>query len=66
MQNNLTIEEYLTMPNLQSDRNVITKSADKGFAVVVWDRNDFLQKAEKKLRGKFTSFESKVIEKYFS
>ena len=40
---NLTREEYLTMRNLQGDRNVIIKPADKGSAVVIWDRNGYLK-----------------------
>ena len=60
---NLTREEYLTMRNLQSDRNVIIKPADKGSAVVIWDRNDCLKEAEKQLSDKSTYFETKVIEK---
>ena len=36
---NLTREEYLTMRNLQSDRNVMIKPADKGSAVVIWEQN---------------------------
>ena len=39
---NLTREEYLTMRNLQGDRNVIIKPADKGSAVVIWDRNKII------------------------
>ena len=34
---NLVREEYLTMRDLPSDRNVIIKPADKAFAVLVWD-----------------------------
>ena len=40
---NLTREEYLTMRNIQEDRNVIIKPADKGSAVVIWDRNGYLK-----------------------
>ena len=43
---NLNGEEYLTMGSLQNDRSVIIKPADKGSAVVVWDRQDYLNKAE--------------------
>ena len=39
---NLTREEYLTMRNIQEDRNVIIKPADKGSAVVIWDRNKII------------------------
>ena len=60
---NLTREEYLTMRDLQSDRNVIIKPADKGSAVVIWDRNDYLKEAEKQLTDRSTYLETKVIEK---
>ena len=60
---NLTREEYLTTGNLQRDRNVIIKSADKGSAVLIWDRNDHLKEAEKQLSGGSTYLETKVIEK---
>ena len=63
---NLTREQYLTMRNLQSDRNVIIKTANKGSAVVVWDRNDYLKEAEKQLIDRSTYLETEVIEKDFS
>ena len=59
----LTREEYLTMRDLQSDRNVIIKPADKGSAVVIWDRNYYLKEAEKQLTDRSTYLETKVIEK---
>ena len=60
---NLTREEYLTMRNLQEDRSVIIKLADRGSAVVIWDRNDYLKEAKKQLSDKSTYLETKVIEK---
>ena len=54
------------MHNLQSDRIVIIKPADKGFAVVVWNRNDYLKDTEKQLSDGSTYLETKVIEKRFS
>ena len=33
------------MRNLQGDRNVIIKPADKGSAVVIWDRKYYLKEA---------------------
>ena len=59
---NLSREEYLTMRNLEDDRNVIIKPADKGSAVVIWDQNGYLKEAEKQLSGKSTYLETKVIE----
>ena len=40
---NLSKKDYLTMRSLQNDRSVIIKPADKGSAVVVWDRQDYLK-----------------------
>ena len=51
------------MRNLQSNRNVIIKPADKGSAVVVWYRNDYLKVAKKQLSDKSSYLETKVIEK---
>ena len=51
------------MRNLQSDRNVIIKPADKGSTVVIWDRNDYLKKAEKHLSDRSTYLETNIIEK---
>ena len=51
------------MRNLQSDRNVIIKPADKGSAVVIWDRSDYLKEAEKQLSDRSTYLETKFIEK---
>ena len=45
------------------DRNFITKRADKGSAVVIWDRNDYLKEAKKQLSNTSTYLETKVIEK---
>ena len=42
----LNSEEYLIMRSVQNDRSVITKPADKGSAVVVCDRQDYLKEAE--------------------
>ena len=41
---NLSREEYLTMRSLENDRGVVIKPADKGSAVVVWDRTDYLRR----------------------
>ena len=37
------------MRSLQNDRSVVIKPADKGSALVVWDRTDYLKEAERKL-----------------
>ena len=54
------------MRNLQSDRDVIIKPADKGSAVVIRDRNVYLKEAEKQLSDRSTHLETKVIEKDFN
>ena len=36
------------MRSLENDRNVITKPADKGLSIVVWDRLNYLAEAESK------------------
>ena len=51
------------MRNLQGDRNVIIKLADKGSAAVIWDRNDCLKEAEKQLSDRSNYLETKVIGK---
>ena len=38
-------EKYLTKHSPQNDRSVVTKPSDKGSAVVVWDRTDYLKEA---------------------
>ena len=35
---NLSPSEQLSLKQLKSDRNIVIKEADKGSAVVVWDR----------------------------
>ena len=42
---NLTREECLPTRNFQGGRNVIIKPADKGSAVVIWDRKYYLKEA---------------------
>ena len=51
------------MRHLQRDRNVIIKPADKGSALVIWDRRDYLKEAEKQLSDRSTYLETKVNEK---
>ena len=60
---NLNREEYLTIRSLQNDRSVIIKPADKGSAVVVWDRQDYLKEAERQLSDSSIYKEVKVTEK---
>ena len=51
------------MRSLQNGRSVVIKLADKGSAVVVWDRNDRLKEAERQLSGEKTYEEIRITEK---
>ena len=46
---NLTKEGRQALKNLQKDRSVIIKPADKRSCVVVWDREDYLAEGYKQL-----------------
>ena len=50
--NNLTKEERDALYSLKNDSSIIIKGADKGSAVVVWDREDYVKEAEKQLEDK--------------
>ena len=60
---NLPKKEYLTLRSLQNGRSVVIKPADKGSAVVVWDRNDYLKEAERQLSDEKTYEEIRITEK---
>ena len=49
---NLTKEEREAIKSLSSDRSIVIKEADKGSAVVVWDREDYIKEAERQLSDK--------------
>ena len=49
---NLTKEERKALHSLRDDTSIVIKEADKGSAVVVWDREDYLAEAEKQLDDK--------------
>ena len=49
---NLTKGERNALYLLQDDPSIIIKEADKGSAVVVWDREDFLREANSQLSDK--------------
>ena len=51
---NLTREERQAMYNLKSDQSIVIKEADKGSAVVIWDKKDYLLEVEKQLSCKET------------
>ena len=50
--NNLTREERGALFDLKNDKTIVVKGAGKGLAVVVWDRDDCIQEAEKQLPDK--------------
>ena len=47
--NNLTSKERQALYDLKNDKSIFIKSADKGSAVVVWDRENYIKEAEKQL-----------------
>ena len=62
---NLISEEWRAIRSLADDRNIVIKEADKGSAVVVWDRNDYVKEAEKQLKDtkvyKQVDFKEKLL-----
>ena len=50
--NNITKEERNALYTLRDDPTILIKGADKGSAVVVWDREDYLKEASKQLENK--------------
>ena len=50
--NNLTKEEHHALYNLRNEPTIVIKGADKGFSVVVWDREDYLKHTFKQLEDK--------------
>ena len=50
--NNLTNSERKALYDLKNDKSIVIKSADKGSAVVVWDREDYIKEVEKQLGDK--------------
>ena len=47
--NNLTNSERKALYDLKNDKSIVIKSAGKGSAVVVWDKEDYIKEAEKQL-----------------
>ena len=50
--NNLTKEERNALYNVRDDPTIILKGVDKCYAVIVWDRDDYLKEASKQLEDK--------------
>ena len=46
---NLSSSEQLSLKQLKCDKNIVIKEADKGSAVVVWDRGDYISEANRQL-----------------
>ena len=46
---NLSFEEPEALKELKSDRSIVIKEADKGSAIVVWDREDYVTEANRQL-----------------
>ena len=53
------------MKILAGDRNIVTKKADKGSDIVIWDRSDYITEAERHLKSelvyKRVSFEQDML-----
>ena len=49
------------MRRLQNDRSAVIKPADKGSAVVVWDRTDYLKEVEEQMSNE-KSFEKDQVD----
>ena len=47
--NKRTSKERQALYDLKNEKNIVIQDADKGFVVVVWDREDYIKKAEKQL-----------------
>ena len=47
--NNLTSKERQALYKLKNDTNIVLKGADKGSAVVVWDREHYIKEAQNQL-----------------
>ena len=47
---NLSSDEWKAIRSLADDRSIVIKKADKGSAVVVWDRVDYIKEAQKQLK----------------
>ena len=45
--NNINSNELQPLYDLKNGKNVVIKGANKGSAVVVWDREDYIKEAEK-------------------
>lgn len=46
---NLAVKEGKDLHDLKNGKIIVIKGADKGTAVVVWNKEDYIKKAEKQL-----------------
>ena len=54
----------VTMRSLKNDRSVVIKPTEKGSAVVVWDRNDYLKETERQKHSHEKTYEEfRITEK---
>ena len=49
---NLSTDEWKAIRSIEDDRSIVIEKADKGSAVVVWDRVDYIKEAQKQLKDK--------------
>ena len=49
---NLCKEEHSALQDLMKDKNIIIKPADKGSAIVIWSRGDYLKECNQHLSNK--------------
>ena len=47
--NNITSKERQALYDLKNDKSIVIKGADKGSALMVWDRDDYIKEVEKQL-----------------
>ena len=47
---NLSCDEWKAIRSLADDRIIVIKKTDKGSAVVVWDKVDYIKEAQKQLK----------------
>ena len=62
---NLSKREWDAIRSLADDRNIVIRISDKGFCVVIWDRNDYVKEAEIQLSNqnvyKSVEFKDKIL-----
>ena len=49
---NLSKEERRVLQDLMKDKHIIIKPTDKGSAIVIWDRDDYLKECKQQLSDK--------------